>query len=151
MGDPQVLRETVGIVAQEPILFATSILENIRYGKLHATDDEVRAAAKAARVLEFSDSFPDGLLTQVGARGAQLSGGQKQRVAVARVILKDPPIVVFDEATSALDAESEHHVQRAISNITDGRTVISIAHRLSTIRTADRIAVLKNGVVEEEG
>merc|ERR1712166_871899 len=108
-------------------------------------------AAKAARVLEFSDSFPDGLHTQVGSRGTQLSGGQKQRVAVARVILKDPPIVVFDEATSALDAESEHHVQSAIASIMEGRTVISIAHRLSTIRTADRIVVLKDGVVNESG
>jgi ABC-type multidrug transport system fused ATPase/permease subunit len=97
------------------------------------------------------DRFPMGLHTQVGAKGAQLSGGQKQRVAVARVILKNPPIVVFDEATSALDAESEHHVQKAISTIMDGRTVISIAHRLSTIRTADRIIVIKNGIVDEMG
>jgi len=149
--DPRVLRETVGIVAQEPVLFATSILENIRYGKLSASDHEVEQAAKAARVLEFSDSFPEGLHTQVGSRGTQLSGGQKQRVAVARVILKDPPIVVFDEATSALDAESEHHVQKAIGTVMKGRTCVSIAHRLSTIREADRIAVLKDGVVVETG
>ena len=102
-------------------------------------------------MLEFSDRFPEGLQTEVGQRGTQLSGGQKQRVAVARAILKDPPIVIFDEATSALDAESEHHVQQAINTIMQGRTVISIAHRLSTIREADRIAVLQNGIIAETG
>jgi ATP-binding cassette subfamily B protein len=149
--DPRSLRESIGIVAQEPVLFAATIEENIRYGRLGATDEEVRQAAAAARVLEFSDKFPDGLQTEVGQRGTQLSGGQKQRVAVARAILKDPPIVVFDEATSALDAESEHYVQMAINTVMEGRTVISIAHRLSTIREADRIAVLQGGIIVETG
>jgi len=149
--DPRNLRESIGIVPQEPVLFAATIEENIRYGRLGATDEEVRQAAAAARVLEFSDHFPDGLQTEVGQRGTQLSGGQKQRVAVARAILKDPPIVVFDEATSALDAESEHYVQMAINTVMEGRTVISIAHRLSTIREADRIAVLQGGIIVETG
>ena len=121
--NPQELRESVGIVSQEPVLFATTIMENIRYGRLGASDEEVMAAAEAARVMEFATNFPEGLNTEVGSRGTQLSGGQKQRVAVARVILKDPPIVILDEATSALDAESEHHVQSAIAKIMDGRTV----------------------------
>ena len=121
--NPQELRESVGIVSQEPVLFATTIMENIRYGRLGATDEEVMVAAEAARVMEFATNFPEGLNTEVGSRGTQLSGGQKQRVAVARVILKDPPIVILDEATSALDAESEHHVQSAIAKIMDGRTV----------------------------
>ena len=149
--DPKWLRESIGVVAQEPMLFGTSIKENIRYGRLSASDEEVQEAALAANVLEFSDGFPDGLDTLVGQRGAQLSGGQKQRVAVARAILKNPPIVVLDEATSALDAESERHVQKAIETIMDGRTVVSIAHRLSTVRNADRIAVLSGGRIVETG
>ena len=149
--DPQEVRRNVGIVVQEPLLFPTTIFDNIRYGRLNATDEEVREAARLAHVLDFTDRFPEGLQTVVGPRGTQLSGGQKQRVAVARCILKNPPIVIFDEATSALDAESEHHVQKAIDTACQGRTVILIAHRLSTIRTADQIAVLKDGVVAETG
>ena len=148
---PQDVRRSVGIVSQEPLLFPTSIADNIRYGRLDASDSEIREAARLANVLEFADSFPKGLNTVVGARGTQLSGGQKQRVAIARAILKDPPIVIFDEATSALDAQSEHQVQKAIDTAMKGRTVISIAHRLSTIRSAHRIAVVKDGGVVEVG
>ena len=149
--DPHVVRNYIGIVSQEPLLFPTSIADNIRYGRQDATDEQVKEAARLANVLEFCNSFPDGLQTVVGPRGTQLSGGQKQRVAVARVFLKDPPIVIFDEATSALDAESEHLVQRAINLAMEGRTVISIAHRLSTIRNANRIAVIDRGTLAEVG
>ena len=149
--DPRWLRESIGVVAQEPALFATSIAENIRYGCRTATDECIRKAARAANVLEFTDNFADGLDTFVGQRGTQLSGGQKQRVAVARCILKNPPVVIFDEATSALDAASEYHVQKAIETVMEGRTVISIAHRLSTVRGADRIAVLEGGRIVEVG
>jgi len=149
--DPSTLRECVGIVSQEPLLFSTTIEENIRYGKLSASDEEVREAARVAHVLEFAENFPEGLQTCVGSRGTQLSGGQRQRVAVARIILKDPRIVVFDEATSALDAESEFHVKHAIGTVMKDRTVISIAHRLSTIRDSDRVAVLKSGKIAEMG
>lgn len=149
--DPKWLRERIGVVAQEPLLFAESIAENIRYGNQSATDKEVEEAARIAHVLDFTDKLPNGLDTPVGQRGTQLSGGQKQRVAIARTLLRDPPIVIFDEATSALDAESESHVQEAINTIMKGRTVISIAHRLSTIKEADRIVVLDNGKVAEDG
>jgi len=149
--DPQEIRQNVGIVVQEPLLFPTTIEANIRYGSPHATDEEVREAARLAYVLEFADRFPDGLQTVVGPRGTQISGGQKQRVAVARCILKNPPIVVFDEATSALDAVSEAEVQKAIDIACQGRTVILVAHRLSTIRNADSIAVLRDGQVAEFG
>lgn len=149
--EPQEVRSKVGIVVQEPLLFPTTIEANIRYGSPHATREQVREAARLAFVLDFADKFPDGLQTVVGPRGTQLSGGQKQRVAVARCILKNPPIVIFDEATSALDAESEAQVQKAIDTACKGRTVIMIAHRLSTIRNADIIAVLRDGQVAESG
>ena len=148
---PHEVRANVGVVSQEPLLFPTSIADNIRYGNLDASEAEIREAARLANVLEFAERFPQGLHTVVGARGTQLSGGQKQRVAIARAILKDPPIVIFDEATSALDAESEHQVQKAIDTAMKGRTVISIAHRLSTIRSAHRIAVVKDGKIAETG
>jgi len=149
--EPKEIRQNCGIVVQEPLLFPTTIEANIRYGSPHATDEEVREAARLAYVLEFADKFPDGLQTVVGPRGTQLSGGQKQRVAVARCILKNPPIVVFDEATSALDAVSEAEVQKAIDIACEGRTVILVAHRLSTIRNAGAIAVLLDGKVAEFG
>mmetsp|Transcript_38530 Transcript_38530/g.93213 ORF Transcript_38530/g.93213 Transcript_38530/m.93213 type:complete len:671 (-) Transcript_38530:166-2178(-) len=149
--EPQEIRQNVGIVVQEPLLFPTTIEDNIRYGSPHATNEEVREAARLAYVLEFADKFPNGLQTVVGPRGTQLSGGQKQRVAVARCILKNPPIVVFDEATSALDAVSEAEVQKAIDIACQGRTVILVAHRLSTIRNAGSIAVLRDGKVAEFG
>jgi ABC-type multidrug transport system fused ATPase/permease subunit len=148
---PQQVRENVGIVAQEPLLFPTTIAENIRYGRLSATNEEIIEAARLANVLDFCARFPNGLDTLVGSRGTQLSGGQRQRVAVARAILKNPRIVIFDEATSALDSESENQVQKAIDTAMKGRTVISIAHRLSSIKNADRIAVLEDGRVREIG
>lgn len=148
---PAEVRRRVGIVVQEPLLFPDTIAANIRYGAPGAPDARVREAARRAFVADFADGFPDGLGTLVGPRGTQLSGGQKQRVAVARCILKDPPVVVFDEATSALDAESESKVQEAIDTACRGRTVVMIAHRLSTVRNADAIAVLQDGKIAEMG
>ncbi|KAI9311811.1 P-loop containing nucleoside triphosphate hydrolase protein [Dichotomocladium elegans] len=140
--DPSWLRQKIGFINQEPILFATSILENIRYGKPDATMDEVREAARQANADMFIESFPDGYDTIVGERGAALSGGQKQRIAIARAILKDPKILILDEATSALDTHSEKIVQDALEKVMRGRTVLIIAHRLSTIRAADMIVVM---------
>ncbi|XP_046833318.1 mitochondrial potassium channel ATP-binding subunit isoform X1 [Vespa crabro] len=146
------LRGTIlGYINQEPVLFATSIMENIRYGKQDATDEEIVKAAKQANAHEFITKFPNGYETQVGERGAQLSGGQKQRIAIARALLKQPSILILDEATSALDYESERMVQEALENVTRGRTVLIIAHRLSTIKSADIIVVLQHGVIVEMG
>lgn len=141
----------LGYINQEPTLFASSIMENIRYGRQDATDEEVIEAAKEANAHEFITKFPAGYATQVGERGAQLSGGQKQRVAIARALLKHPSVLILDEATSALDYESERVVQKAIENATRGRTVLVIAHRLSTIKGADIIVVLQRGVIVEMG
>jgi ABC transporter fused permease/ATP-binding protein len=145
------LREQVGVVSQEPILFATSILDNIRYGRPSATEQEVIAAAKAANAHDFIRSFPEGYQTLVGERGVKLSGGQKQRVAIARALLKDPRVLILDEATSALDAESEHLVQEALDRLMKGRTTLVIAHRLSTVKEADRVCVLDEGRVAQQG
>lgn len=149
--DPGWLREQVGVVAQEPILFATTIRENILYGRPGATDEEVVEAAKAANAWEFVQGFPERLETPVGERGVRLSGGQKQRIAIARALLKDPRILVLDEATSALDAESEHLVQEALKRLMEGRTTLVIAHRLSTVQEADRVVVLDGGQVRQQG
>ena len=149
--DPAWLRRQIGVVAQEPLLFSTSIAENIRYGRPGASDEEVEQAARAANAHQFISAFPDGYLTQVGERGVQLSGGQKQRVAIARAVLKDPRILILDEATSALDAESEHLVQEALERLMLGRTTLIIAHRLSTVIGADRVAVLDGGQVVQIG
>ena len=148
---PSSLREQIGMVSQEPSLFATSIIENIRYGRPNATFDEVRQAALAANADDFISAFPDGYKTLVGERGVQLSGGQKQRVAIARALLKNPPILVLDEATSALDAESEHLVQQALERLMEGRTTLIIAHRLSTVKKAGRVIVVDKGHVVESG
>lgn len=145
------LRRQIGIVSQEPVLFATSIEENIRYGRPEATHAEVEAAARAANAHDFVSSFPEGYATVVGERGVRLSGGQKQRIAIARAILKDPRVLVLDEATSALDAESEHLVQEALDRLMRGRTTLVIAHRLSTVKSADRVVVLMQGRVAEAG
>lgn len=145
------LRAQVGAVAQEPVLFATSIRDNIRYGRLAATDAEVEAAARAANAHDFISAFPQGYDTMVGERGVRLSGGQKQRVAIARALLKDPPVLVLDEATSALDAESEHLVQEALERLMKGRSTLVIAHRLSTVKDADRVVVIDGGRVAEQG
>jgi ATP-binding cassette subfamily B protein len=149
--DPKSLREHVGVVAQEPVLFAASIADNIRYGRPTAPMEDVREAARAANAEAFIDEFPEGFDTLVGERGVRLSGGQKQRVAIARALLKDPRILVLDEATSALDAESEHLVQEALDHLMIGRTTLVIAHRLSTVRDADRVVVLDAGRIVESG
>ncbi|XP_054153069.1 mitochondrial potassium channel ATP-binding subunit-like [Oppia nitens] len=150
--DPLWLRQTViGFINQEPILFGTTIMENIRFGKPDATDEEVLVAAKLANAHTFIEQFPDGYQTLVGERGATVSGGQKQRIAIARALVKNPKILVLDEATSALDAESEALVQEALEKVMQNRTVLVIAHRLSTIQNADTIAVLSQGKVVEMG
>jgi ATP-binding cassette subfamily B protein len=149
--DPEWLRQQIGTVAQEPMLFASSIADNIRYGRTDATDAEVEAAARAANAHEFISRFPEGYRTLVGERGVQLSGGQKQRIAIARAVLKDPRLLVLDEATSALDAESEHLVQEALERLMKGRTTLIIAHRLSTVIGADRVLVLEGGKVVQSG
>ena len=146
------LREQIGIVPQETILFSDTVLENIRYGRLDASDDEVIAAARAANAHEFIvEDLADGYETVVGEMGVKLSGGQRQRVAIARAILKAPRILILDEATSALDSESERLVQEALERLMQGRTTFVIAHRLSTITKADRILVLDKGKLIEQG
>ncbi|GAB2221629.1 hypothetical protein Droror1_Dr00012814 [Drosera rotundifolia] len=145
------LRARMGLVSQEPALFAASIKENILFGKEDATLEEVHQAAKAANAHNFISQFPQGYDTQVGERGVQMSGGQKQRIAIARAIVREPHILLLDEATSALDSESERIVQQALDNVATGRTTIIIAHRLSTIRHADAIAVVQNGQIMETG
>ncbi len=147
----QSLRRQVGIVMQDNILFSGTIAENIKYGRPGSGQDEVEEAAKAANAHEFITSLPQGYETWLGERGVQLSGGQRQRVAIARVILKNPRILILDEATSALDTESERQVQEALDRLMTGRTSIVIAHRLSTVVNADRILVLKQGEVVESG
>ncbi|KAL0869595.1 hypothetical protein ABMA27_005857 [Loxostege sticticalis] len=141
----------LGIISQEPVLFATSVRENIRYGKPEASDAEVLQAAMTANAHEFITGFPDGYDTLVGERGMALSGGQKQRIAIARAILKNPPIIILDEATSALDSASEKVVQTALETAAKGRTVLVIAHRLSTVINADLIVVLNKGKIVEMG
>jgi len=149
--DVAFLRGRIGIVAQEPILFSTSIAENIRYGRPGAPMEEVEGAARAANAHAFVERFPQGYATLVGERGVQLSGGQKQRVAIARAVLKDPRILVLDEATSALDAESEHLVKEALERLMKGRTTLIIAHRLSTVKDAGRVVVLDAGRIVQSG
>lgn len=149
--DLEYLRSHIAIVPQEVMLFADTIQENIRFGRPEASTQEIEDAAKAANALEFIQSFPEGMNTQVGDRGIQLSGGQKQRIAIARAILKNPAILILDEATSALDSESEKLVQDALDRLMTNRTAIVIAHRLSTIRKADKIIVLQEGKIMEEG
>jgi ABC-type multidrug transport system fused ATPase/permease subunit len=148
--DPVELRRLIGIVSQEPTIFHGSIKDNIVYGEWgNVTDDQILAAAKQAHVMEFAQDFTMGLDTMVGPR--TLSGGQRQRIAIARVLLKNPPILIFDEASSQLDARSEHIIEEAMKVVMRGRTVLSIAHRLSTIRNATRIAVVDDGSVVQEG
>ncbi|KAL8165277.1 UNVERIFIED_CONTAM: Multidrug resistance protein 1 [Gekko kuhli] len=145
------LRENIGIVNQEPILFATTIADNIRYGREDVTDAEIEEATKEANAYDFISKLPDKFNTMVGERGAQLSGGQKQRIAIARALVRNPKILLLDEATSALDTQSESIVQTALDKARTGRTTIVIAHRLSTIRTADVIAGFDKGVLVEQG
>jgi len=143
--DPQAVRRRIGLVPQDTVLFGTSARENIRYGRPDASDAEVEAAARAAFADEFIRKLPDGYDTFLGERGTRLSGGQRQRIAIARAILKNPPLLLLDEATSALDAESERVVQGALETLMTDRTTIIIAHRLATVLKADRIVVMDHG------
>jgi ATP-binding cassette subfamily B protein len=149
--DPLVLREGIALVPQQPTLFAASARDNIRYGRLEATDAEVEAAARSAEAHEFLSALPQGYDEELGERGVRLSGGQQQRIAIARALLKDAPILLLDEATSALDAQSERAVQHALENLMRGRTTLVIAHRLATILRADRIVVMDKGRIVAEG
>ena len=145
------LRRNIGIVQQDIYLFNASIKENILYGRLDATDDEVVEAAKRANIHDYIMTLPEGYETQIGERGVRLSGGQKQRLSIARVFLKNPPILILDEATSALDNTTETMIQQALDELCRGRTTIVVAHRLSTIKNADMIAVIDDGRIIEQG
>jgi ATP-binding cassette subfamily B protein len=145
------LRQRVGIVPQDAVIFSSSAIENIRYGKPGATDAEVKAAAHAAFAHEFIEALPEGYDTFLGERGVRLSGGQRQRIAIARAMLKNPPLLLLDEATSALDAESERMVQAALESAMRDRTTLVIAHRLATVQKADLIVVLDHGELVEQG
>jgi ATP-binding cassette subfamily B protein len=145
------LRSQIGIVQQDVFLFAGTIRENIAYGRLEATEADIQEAASRARLDEVIASLPAGLDTIIGERGVKLSGGQKQRLAIARIFLKNPPILILDEATSALDTETERAIQQALAELSKGRTTLIIAHRLATIVNADRIAVIDHGVIAEQG
>ncbi|MER2064278.1 MAG: ATP-binding cassette domain-containing protein, partial [Alkalibacterium sp.] len=146
----QSLREQIGVVQQDVFLFPGTIRENIQYGKLDATDEEINEAVKMANLEDVVDQMPKGLDTIVGERGVKLSGGQKQRLSIARIFLKNPPILILDEATSALDTETEQAIQEALDSLSKGRTTLIIAHRLATIKNADRIVVVaEKGIVEQ--
>ena len=145
------LRDHISVIPQDTSLFHRTIMENIRYGRLDASDEEVRKAAEQAYATEFIDELPEGFDTYVGERGVKLSGGQRQRIAIARAILKDAPILILDEATSALDSESEKKIQTALKNLMQNKTVIAIAHRLSTIHHLDRLLVMEDGKIVEDG
>ena len=145
------LHSHIGVVSQEPVLFDTTIAENIRFGKLDATYEEIVQAARIANAHNFISELPNGYYTFVGRQGAQMSGGQKQRIAIARALVRDPKILLLDDATSALDSESERVVQAALDRAQQGRTTFVISHRLSTFQTADTVAVMENGRIVEMG
>jgi ATP-binding cassette subfamily B protein len=149
--DPAEVRARMALVPQDAAVFGETALENIRYGRPDAGDAEVRRAAEAAAAAEFIEALPQGYATRLGARGALLSGGQRQRIAIARAILRDPPILLLDEATSALDSESERLVQEALARLSRGRTTLVVAHRLATVRRADRIVVMEAGRIVASG
>ncbi|MDB5922464.1 MAG: transporter [Betaproteobacteria bacterium] len=149
--EPQQLRRAVALVPQDPVIFATSVTDNVRFGRPGASMDEVRSACVAAHALEFIEHLPQGFETDLGERGVKLSGGQRQRIAIARALLADRPILLLDEATSSLDAESERHVAQALEQLARGRTTLVIAHRLATVRNADRIIVLERGRIHAVG
>jgi ATP-binding cassette subfamily B protein len=145
------LRSHIGIVQQDVFLFDGTIRENIAYGRLGATDDEIWGAARRAQIFDVIKKLPEGLDTLIGERGVKLSGGQKQRLSIARMFLKNPSILILDEATSALDTQTEHAIQQALSELSQGRTTLVIAHRLATIKNADRIIVVTNQGIAEQG
>jgi ATP-binding cassette subfamily B protein len=145
------LAATVGVVSQETYLFHASVRENLRFAKPDASDEEIEAAARTARIHDLIESLPEGYDTVVGERGYRFSGGEKQRMAIARTILRNPPVLVLDEATSSLDTQTEAAVQGELERLAEGRTTITIAHRLSTVRDADQIVVLDRGQVVERG
>ena len=145
------LRNIVGVVPQDIVIFSDNAMENIRFGRMGASDEEVIAAARLAIADEFITKLPEGYQSFLGDRGIRLSGGQRQRIAIARALLKNPSLLLLDEATSALDAESEFLVQRALEAAMENRTTLVIAHRLSTVKQADRIVVLENGCIIETG
>ena len=147
----QSLHAAIGVVPQDTVLFNDTVGYNIAYGRDGATQTDIEEAARAAQIHEFIQSLPEGYNTQVGERGLKLSGGEKQRVGIARTLLKNPPILLLDEATSALDTETERDIQGALKRAGEGRTVITIAHRLSTVADSDRIVVLEEGRIAEEG
>ncbi len=149
--DPTILRQALALVPQAPVIFAASAADNIRYGRLEASDAEVRKAAESAEADDFLDALPDGFASELGERGARLSGGQQQRIAIARALLKDAPVLLLDEATSALDAHSERAVQTALEHLMEGRTTLVVAHRLATVLKADRIVVMDHGRIVAEG
>ncbi|MEC9367925.1 MAG: ATP-binding cassette domain-containing protein, partial [Pseudomonadota bacterium] len=149
--DPRELRRGMALVPQDTVIFDDTAGENIRYGAPEASDAEVQAAAEAALAHDFIRAMPKGYATMLGERGVTLSGGQRQRIAIARAILRDAPVLLLDEATSALDSESENMVRRALDKVMAGRTTLVIAHRLSTVKKADRILVLKDGRIVEQG
>ena len=145
------LRRSIGIVQQDVFLFADTVRENIRYGRLDCSEEEIIEAAKRAEIYDDIMAMPQGFDTYVGERGTLLSGGQKQRISIARIFLKNPPILILDEATSALDSLTEKRIQHAFDELARGRTTLIIAHRLSTIRNASRILVIENGEIVEQG
>ena len=145
------LREKIGIVQQDVFLFGGSIKDNILYGRPNASDEEVMEAARRANILDFINSLPNGWDTEIGERGVRLSGGQKQRLSIARLFLKNPPILILDEATSALDNTTEMLIQKSLKELAKGRTCLIVAHRLSTIKNADEIAVVSRGKIMEKG
>jgi ATP-binding cassette subfamily B protein len=149
--DPAKLREKIALVPQDPVIFGTTARENLRYGRLDASDADIEAAARSAEAHEFLNELPQGYDSELGERGARLSGGQQQRLAIARALLKDAPILLLDEATSALDSQSERAVQQALERLMQGRTTLVIAHRLATVLKADRIIVMDHGRVIAQG
>jgi ATP-binding cassette subfamily B protein len=149
--DPQDARRLVAVVPQEPVIFAASVLDNVRYGRPSASREDALAACGRAYALEFIERLPQGIDTPLGERGVTLSGGQRQRLSIARALLADRPILLLDEATSSLDAASELMVQQALEALEQGRTTLAIAHRLATVRHADRIVVLERGAIVAQG
>ena len=145
------LREQIGLVSQDPFLFNGTVAENIMYGNIEASRQQIIEAAVASHADPFIRNLPNGYDTQVGERGVKLSGGEKHRIAIARTFLKNPPIIVMDEATSSVDTKTEHHIKEALNQLMVGRTTLSIAHRLSTLEGADRILVMKEGKLVETG